>query len=142
MSALALMVPLVAAAELVVVVNPASGIKRLSRTQVINIFLGHHRELPRRIRAQPVDLQTDRNEKTQFYRLLVNREPNQMAAYWARLVFAGSTQPPIQMANEHQVIRFIEKNKGGIGYMDRQQVSGRAVIAFSLEQLDSRPQRK
>ena len=131
--ALALMVPLVAAAELVVVVDSDSCVKQLSKTQVINIFLGHHRVLPCGKRARPVDLLTAKNEKPRFYRLLVNREPDQMAAYWARLVFAGSTPPPMQAASARQVIRFVENNRGGIGYMDRQQVSGRVVIVFSFE---------
>ncbi len=133
LAGLALLMPLTVAAELAVIVNPESGVKQLSKSQVINIFLGRHRELPGKIRALPIDLQANNNEKTFFYRALVNREPDQMAAYWARLVFAGSTQPPMQVTSEADVMRFVSKIKGGIGYVDQQRVDERVRVVFILK---------
>lgn len=59
---LAMMIPLFmgsagprADTDLVVVMNTNSGIERLSRDQVINIFLGRFRQLPNGATALPVD---------------------------------------------------------------------------------------
>ena len=80
-------------AELVVIVNPQNGVEQLSKTQITNIFLGNHREFPDGMPAKPVDLPVAAPEKALFYRALVNKDLDQMAAYWSRLVFAGNTSP-------------------------------------------------
>lgn len=120
--------------ELVVIVNPQSGVDQLTRTQVINIFLGNHREFPNGSRAQPFDLPTGNSGKNAFYRNLVNKDMNQMTAYWSRLVFAGNTSPPMQATNVQEVIEAVAANRGAIGYIERQSVheSERVRIVFSL----------
>lgn len=55
--------PWPARAELVVIVNPQSGVDQLTRSQVINIFLGNHREFPNGLRARPFDLPTGNPDK-------------------------------------------------------------------------------
>lgn len=121
-----------ARADTVVVVNPQSGVEQLSRSQVINIFLGHHRELPGGLPALPVDLPPSQAEKAQFYRALVNRDLDQMAAYWSRLVFAGSTSPPFQAASVADVIQYVVANRGAVGYLDRRNVDSRVRIVLIL----------
>lgn len=125
--------PLGASAELVVVVNPQSGVESLTRTQVVNIFLGHHRELPNGKAASPVDLPANSPEKAQFYRLLVNKDLDQMAAYWSRLVFAGSTAPPHQAATVLEAIQYVAENRGAVGYMDRRNVDSRVRVVLILQ---------
>ncbi|PKO91470.1 MAG: hypothetical protein CVU16_07830 [Betaproteobacteria bacterium HGW-Betaproteobacteria-10] len=130
---IALFLPASASAELVVVVNPQSGVERLSKTQVINIFLGHNRELPTGQPASAVDLPAVNREKSLFYKILVNRDIDQMAAYWSRLVFAGSTPPPFQAASTQQAIEFIAANRGAVGYLDSRSVDARVRVVLTLE---------
>ncbi len=118
---------------MVVVVNPQSGIDQLSKSQVINIFLGHHREFPNGQPAIPADLAPSNSEKSQFYRLLVNKDLDQLAAYWARLVFAGNTQPPIQMSSVQDEIQFVANNKSAIAYMDKRHVDPRVKVVLVLQ---------
>ncbi|MDR3222082.1 MAG: substrate-binding domain-containing protein [Candidatus Accumulibacter sp.] len=120
--------------ELVVIVNPQIGVDQLTRSQVINIFLGNHREFPDGSRALPFDLPTGNPEKTMFYRNLVNKDMNQMTAYWSRLVFAGSTSPPAQAATVQEVIETVAANRGAIAYVERQSIqkSERVRIVFNL----------
>lgn len=81
-------------ADLVVVVNPENKTEQLTKTQIINIFLGNNREYPGGLPAKPIDLPANSTEKALFYRGLVNKDLDQMAAYWSRLVFAGNTSHP------------------------------------------------
>ena len=125
--------PWPACAELVVIVNPQSGVDQLTRSQVINIFLGNHREFPNGLRARPFDLPTGNPDKELFYRGLVNRDLNQMAAYWSRLVFAGSTSPPVQAGDTQEVIQAVATSRNAIGYVDRRHVeAGRVRIVLTL----------
>ena len=119
--------------ELVVIVNPQSGVDVLTRAEVINIFLGNHREFPNGLRARPFDLPTGNPDKELFYHALVNKDLNQMAAYWSRLVFAGNTSPPIQAGDIQEVTQAVATNRNAIGYVDRRHAdSGRVRIVFTL----------
>ena len=121
-----------ARAELVVVVNAQSGVEQLNKTQVVNIFLGHNRELPNGVPASPVDLPFGQSEKAAFYQLLVNRDLDQIAAYWSRLVFAGSSSPPVQASSVADALQFVASHKGGIAYLDRRNVDARVKVVLSL----------
>lgn len=131
--AMVLLLPLSAAAQLAVVVNPQSGVEHFTKSQVVNIFLGHHRELPSGIAALPVDLPASAPEKAQFYRLLVNKDLDQLAAYWSRLVFAGSTAPPYQAGSVQDAIQFVAENRGAVGYVDRRYVDARVRVVLILQ---------
>lgn len=106
------------AGDLVVIANSESGVSHLSKVQVINIFMGRSREFPNGRPAVPVDMPADNPTKALFYRVLVNRDLNQMAAYWSRFVFAGSTAPPYQAKSAQDVIEFVATHPGAVGYME------------------------
>lgn len=119
------------AGELVVVVNAASGIGELSRDQVVNIFLGRFRQFPSGLAAEPIDQPEDSLVKAQFYRSLVDKDPAEINAYWARLIFSGRTMPPLKSGSSGEVLRLLAARKGGIAYVDRSQVDQRLTIVFS-----------
>lgn len=130
-SCLLLLQPVVEAmADVVVVANPRSGIDRLSRDEVINIFLGRFRQLPSGLSAQPVDLPATQPEKAIFYLWLVNKDLAEINAYWSRLIFSGRTTPPVQAKSTEDVIDFVAKTPGGIGYVERSKVDGRVKLVF------------
>jgi hypothetical protein len=127
-----LLLPRLGHAELVVVVNAQSSVEQLSKTQVVNIFLGHSRELPNGVAASPVDLPFGLPEKAAFYQLLVNKDLDQIAAYWSRLVFAGSTSPPVQASSVQDALQYAVTHRGGIAYLERRNVDSRVKIVLSL----------
>lgn len=120
------------AADLVVVAHPKSGIDRLNRSEVINIFLGRFRQLPSGLTALPVDLPASQGERGVFYRQLVNKELAEINAYWARLVFSGRTMPPRQAASIEDMLDFVAVTPGAVGYVDRGQANGRVKIVLEL----------
>lgn len=129
---LALLSVAVCRAEIVVVVNPKSGVEKLSRDEVVNIFLGRFRQLPSGIAALPVDLPAGQPEKSAFYRQLVNKELAEINAYWARLMFSGRTAPPKQAASVDDAIGYVGATPGAIGYVDRARVDGRVRVVWEF----------
>jgi ABC-type phosphate transport system substrate-binding protein len=129
---LACLLPAVGRAELVVILNAQSSVEQLSKTQVVNIFLGHSRELPNGVPASPVDLPFGMPEKAAFYQALVNKDLDQIAAYWSRLVFAGSTSPPVQAGSTQEVLQYVASHRGGIAYLERRLVDARVKVVLSL----------
>jgi hypothetical protein len=121
-------------ADVVVVANTKSGIDKLSRDEVINIFLGRFRQLPSGLSALPIDLPATQAERATFYRLLVNKELADINAYWARLVFSGRTIPPRQAKSIEEVIDFVSTTPGAVGYLDRAKIDGRVKVVLELNQ--------
>lgn len=119
-------------AEPVVVVNARSGVERLSQDEVINIFLGRYRKLPSGVTAIPVDQPESNALRAEFYRKLVNKDLNEINAYWSRLVFSGKTSPPRQVASTAEVVALLTRNPGGIAYVERSQVDSRFRIVLEL----------
>jgi ABC-type phosphate transport system substrate-binding protein len=122
-----------AAADLVVVVNTGSGVERLSRDEVINIFLGRYRQFPSGLAALPIDQPAEQPLKAQFYRQLVNKDLAEINAYWARLIFSGKTSPPRQAASPAEVVAWLAHNRGAIGYVERGMVDARLRIVMEFE---------
>lgn len=129
---LTLLPPLAVAADVIaVVVNQAADVETLSRTDVINIFMGRFRQFPSGATALPIDMPVS-PVRAQFYRALVNKEPAEINAYWARLVFAGRTSAPIQTNTADDVLKALHANPGGITYLERSRVTTREKIVFEL----------
>lgn len=123
-------IPAAGAGELVVVANAESGAGKLSRDQVLNIFLGRFRQFPSGVAAEPIDQPDGGPLKAQFYRWLVDKEVSEINAYWARLVFSGRTAPPYKTKSSVEVLSLLAEKKGGIAYIDRADLDHRLVIVF------------
>lgn len=122
-----------AMADLVVVVNARLGVEKLTRDEVINIFLGRYRSLPNGLAAQPIDQPANHPEKARFYRLLVNKDLAEINAYWTRLIFSGKTSPPRQVKADAQVFEWLANEKGAVAYIERHQLVPGLRIVLDLE---------
>lgn len=116
-----------ASSELVIVVNPISGVERLSRDEATNIFMGRYRRLPSGVTALPVD---QSESKAEFYRRLVDKDLADIRSYWARLVFSGQESPPQQLHSDQDIIEIVTNNKGAIGYIDSKRVDERVKVVL------------
>lgn len=121
-----------ASAELAVIANPNSGIDKLSKDEVINIYMGRTRKLPNGLTGMPIDLSNTHHEKMQFYSLLVGKELAEINSYWARLRFSGLGQPPLQVNSMEDAINLVSENKGAIAYIDSKKIDKRVKLILLL----------
>lgn len=126
------LLPGTASAELVVVANPKSGIERMTRDEVIYVFMGRWRQLPSGLPATPVDSPVDSSEHEAFYRQLVNKGPADIKAYWSRLMFTGTARPPVATRSRDEQIKILASTPGAISYLERSMVDSRVKIVFEL----------
>ncbi|OQW87903.1 MAG: hypothetical protein BWK72_11455 [Rhodoferax ferrireducens] len=121
-----------ACAEPVVVVSAASALHQLSQEEVVNIFLGRYRRLPTGDTALPIDQPEASVVRAEFYRRLVNKDVNEINAYWSRLIFSGRTSPPLQVNSAAEVIVLLLGQPGSVAYMERSQVDKRLRIVMEF----------
>ncbi|MFZ6846348.1 hypothetical protein [Undibacterium sp. RuTC16W] len=124
----------VCAADFVVIANPNSGIEKMSKDDVINIYMGRYRKLASGISAQPLDLANPVSEKSKFYSSMVNKELPEINSYWARLMFSGQGSPPRQVDSVEEIIDIVSNNKGAIAYIDKKKVDKRVKVVFDASQ--------
>lgn len=117
---------------IVVIVNPSSGVDKLTRDEVIDIFLGRYRKLPSGRVALPIDVSEASAERGRFYQLLVKKSPSDMSSYWARLVFSGQTSPPFQVPDAQTALELVASNPNAIAYVDRALVTAKVKVVLEI----------
>ena len=120
------------AGEPVVIVNLQSGVERLTRDDVTNLYLGRQKRLPSGIVALPEEQAEPASVRARFYQLLVKKDLPDINAYWARLFFSGQAQPPRQVNSAQEVLELVAGNKGAIGVLDGTLVDRRVRVVLDL----------
>jgi ABC-type phosphate transport system substrate-binding protein len=124
--------------HLVIVVNPDSGVTQVTREEVRNIFLGRQKRLSSGLPAVPVEQQAPPGVREHFYRLLVNKDPAEISAYWARLLFTGQAHPPRGEPSAEGVIRAVTANPGAIGLVEWTRPDGRVRVVLDVDAPEAR----
>ena len=127
-------IPAIAAAadDIVVIVNQNSGVNKMSRDEIINIFLGRSRQLPSGVTALPLDLPSTSPEREQFYSRLTGKSMSEINAYWARLIFSGRASPPSPVHSQEEAMQMVIDNRSAMGYVARSKVIPLVKIIFEL----------
>lgn len=118
--------------DLVVIVNPDSGINQLTRDEVTAIYMGRTRRLANGLNLQPLDQAPGNTDKAHFYGEIINKNLSEINAYWSRLVFSGQGKPPMQVDNAAAVVNAVAKTKGAIGYVPRSAVNKQVKVVLDL----------
>lgn len=121
-----------AGAELVLVVGRASPIVQLPREQAERLYLGRLVALPDGLVLRPVDLPAG-PLRDQLYQRLTGKNPNQIRAYWSRLVFAGQAMPPREAASPAEVRALVAKFPDLVGYLPNSEVDASVRVLLRVE---------
>lgn len=120
-----------ASAEVVVIVSARSDVSSLTTEQAANIFLGKASTFPDNEEAIPVDQAEGSAVRNEFYSKVVHKNPAQLSAYWAKIIFTGDGRPPELMVGNEAVKKAVAGNPKAIGYIDRSALddSVRVILA-------------
>ena len=124
----------VLAEDIVVVVNQQNGFSKLSRDEIIDIFMGRNRQLPSGIKALPLDLPSSEVEREVFYSRLTGKSMSQINAYWARLILTGRASPPTLVGSQEEAMRMVINNRSAVGYMNRSNANSNVKVVFELNE--------
>src|SRR3970040_162670 len=110
-------------AEVVVVVSSKSPVKSLTSEQTTKIFLGKVVTFPNGQTAFPIDQPEGSAVRDEFYSKVARKNPSQLTAYWAKVIFTGDGRPPKLLADNLAVRKAIASNPNAIGYIDKSAVN-------------------
>ncbi len=118
---------------MVVVVNQKIGVNKMTRDEVINVFLGRSQKLSSGVTALPLDLPGTSADRELFYYQLTGKKINEINAYWARLIFSGRSSPPTQVGSQEEAMQMVIDNRSAVAYVRKSKVSSLATVVFELD---------
>ena len=122
------------ASDLVVVINKLNPIESLTRSQVIDIYMGRFLTFPDGSPAEPLDLQSNSRLKEKFYLTLVNQNERKVNAYWSRLLFSGRAKPPLEVSSIEEALQQVIEAKSKMAYIPQSAVTHSVKVVFRFDQ--------
>jgi len=119
---------------LAVVVNKANPVDKLTRSELIDLFMGKYVAFPDDSKAMPVELKGEHDIKVNFYRKLVDMPLSRVNAYWSRLRFTGRKRVAVFQSNEAELIDYIIANKQAIGYVPQSLITEDLKVVYILNE--------
>jgi ABC-type phosphate transport system substrate-binding protein len=123
--------PRVAYADVVVVVSATSPIAALSKTQLVDIFLGKRTHFPDGGDAVPIDQTEGSVARDEFYRKFASMAPAQVRAFWSRIIFTGRGQPPRIADTVPELKKLLLTSPNAIGYVDQSMVDSSLKVVLA-----------
>jgi hypothetical protein len=117
-------------ADVVAVVSAKSPITALSKSQMVDIFLGRANRFPDGAQVVPIDQAEGSAIRDAFYDKVAGKSAAQLKAYWSKIIFTGRGQPPPTVLNDMEIKKRISENSAVIGYIDRDSVDDSVRIVF------------
>lgn len=113
----------VAPASYRIVCNPANPITTIDRRLLQDAFLKRITVWPTGELIRPVDQVATASARRSFSQEVLKRPVEAVRSYWQQRIFAGRELPPPEVRSDEEVVRFVLREPGAVGY-----VSGDAAV--------------
>ena len=107
-----------AAADVVAVVSAKSTVTTLTKSQLVDIFMGKTARFPDGSQAVPIDQSEGTMVRNEFYRTVAGKTAAQIKAHWSKIIFTGRGQPPQAAAGSSEIKKRVVANPHTIGYIE------------------------
>ncbi len=115
------------AADIKVIANSSVGASSVSSDELKGVFLATKSSLSDGSHVEPVLLKGGAVHEA-FLKDYVGKTDSGLETYYRSLVFTGKGSMPKQFATDAEVVAFVEKTKGAIGYVASATASGSAKV--------------
>jgi len=100
-----------------VIVHPNNSAVTLDRRFAEDAFLKKITVWPDGVVIRPVDLAASSPVRRRFTEDILNRSVEAMKGYWQQRIFSGRDVPPPELDTDDDVIAYVLKYEGAIGYV-------------------------
>jgi ABC-type phosphate transport system substrate-binding protein len=113
-------------AEIVLVANPKNPASSMTLEQASQFYLGISNSFV------PLDYVESVPLRAEFYKKVTNKEPGQVRAIWAKLVFTGKGKIPREFGSADDMKKAIAADPNAIGYLDKAAVDGSVKVMLTV----------
>ena len=115
-----------------VVGNSDSTPVTMSKRDLARIFLKRKSSWPSGRTAVPADQTQNNTLRESFAESVLDRSLDSLESYWQAQVFSGKASPPKGLRSDAEVIEFVSKMPGAVGYVSANApTAGVTVISIS-----------
>lgn len=100
-----------------VVVNNDNATTSLTNKEVSDLFLKKKSKWTTGATAMPVDLSSGSAVREKFSQQVHGKNTAAIRNFWQQAAFSGTATAPAEKASDTEVIEYIKKNPGAIGYV-------------------------
>jgi ABC-type phosphate transport system substrate-binding protein len=118
--------------SLVVVANRDFKISKLTKSEVEEIFLQKRVSGLGQQSFVPVFLPDTSSAAVAFADKVLGKSVKQLRAYWNLKVLTGRLKPPIVVDSPEEVITFLNRNSGSLGYLDESFVKEGLKVLYEV----------
>lgn len=105
------------AGDFELIVSPDITLPRLDRKFLTDAFLKKATRWPNDEAIRPVDLEPRSPVRRRFSEQVLKRSVAAVKSYWQQMVFSGRGVPPPELDTDAQVVSFVIRNPGAVGYV-------------------------
>jgi ABC-type phosphate transport system substrate-binding protein len=106
-----------------VVVHPSNSMRSVERSFLADAFLKKVTRWGEGETIRPADLRPAVDARRAFTERVLKRSVGAVRSYWQQRIFSGRDVPPPELESDDEVIAFVAKHPGAVGY-----VSGSAKL--------------
>jgi ABC-type phosphate transport system substrate-binding protein len=100
-----------------VIVNPDNATSAVERKFLAEAFLKKVTRWPNDELIRPVDQDSSAPARHAFSDGVLKRSVAAVKSYWQQMVFSGGGVPPPELDSEGDVVKFVLRNRGAVGYV-------------------------
>ena len=100
-----------------VIAHPETKVTSVDRDFLKDVFLKRATRWPGDEVVRPVDHAPDTAVRRKFSQDVLGRSVTAVKSYWHSAIFAGRDVPPPELDTDAQVIAYVQKHPGAIGYV-------------------------
>lgn len=112
--------------EVAVIAHPSVPVNQISRSQLIDIYVGDVREWDNGEPVILMDLKPKSKVKNAFYEF-IGKSSSRVKSIWMRHMLTGEADPPEALDSQEEILEIVTTTPGAIGYVDREVVTGNVV---------------
>ncbi|HLK41369.1 MAG TPA: hypothetical protein VKU41_31685 [Polyangiaceae bacterium] len=100
-----------------IIVHPGNPAGVLDRRFCEDAFLKKVTAWPDGAAIRPVDLPPESPVRRSFTEYVLRRSVSAVKTYWQQRIFSGRDVPPPELDDEDQVVTYVLKHEGAVGYV-------------------------
>lgn len=124
------------AEEILVVINPAAPVDRLSPDQLKEAYLGDA-FFWGSVKIHPAELRLPPELYAGFLQAIASMSPERYEVYWIRKVFREGGMPPRPFDSAADILSYVARTPGGLGFVRRADLHGAKVKVAAHFQMDT-----